>query len=140
MMALSHFDDKDHQPNNRDLAEALGRTKKLWDDLIDHVAKEYNPATQVWSHSGEKYGWSVRLIRKKRTILYLIPQAKHFLTAFVLGKKATDVARESNLPEDIMTIIEEAPVYGEGRGFRIPTRNKATLNALKKLAAIKMAN
>ena len=139
-MALSYFDDKSQQPTDEDLAEALGRTKKLWDDLIDHVGSEFEPVTLQWNHSGAKYGWSVRLIRKKRTILYLIPQAKHFLTAFVLGKKATDAARQSKLPADIMAIIEEAPVYGEGRGFRVPTKNKQTLNAMKKLAAIKMAN
>lgn len=139
-MALSYFDDKSHQPTNEDLTEALGRSKKLWDALIEHVEREFEPVTLQWNHSGTKYGWSVRLIRKKRTILYLIPQAKHFLTAFVLGKKATDVVRESDLPADIMEAIEEAPVYAEGRGFRLPTKTKRELEAMKKLAAIKMAN
>ncbi len=139
-MALSYLDDKARAPTEGDLAAALGRSKKLWDRLIAHAQDEYAPLTQVWSHSGAKYGWSLRLIRKKRTILYLIPQAKHFLTAFVLGKKATDVLRQNPLPVAMMAIIEDAPVYGEGRGFRLPTRVKADLQAILQLAAVKMEN
>ena len=53
--------------------------------------------------------------------------------------KATDAARQANLPEAIMETIEQAPVYGEGRGFRLKTKTKEHLEAIKKLAAIKMA-
>lgn len=139
-MALSILDNKAKKPNDDHLAEVLGRTKKLWDELIQHVADTYEPMTQDWNFAGEKYGWSSRLKRKKRTILYLIPCRKHFLCAFVFGGKATDAVRESDIPEHVLATINEAPVYGEGRGFRLQVRKKADVETMKKLPAIKMAN
>jgi hypothetical protein len=80
------------------------------------------------------------LKRKKRTILYLIPQAKSFLCAFVFGGKATEAARAADLPADAIKAINSAPVYGEGRGFRLPVKKKQDVETMKKLAEIKMAN
>lgn len=68
-MALSYFDDKTHQPDDDNLATALGRSQRHWD-----------------------------------------------------------------------AFIEQSPVYGEGRGFRLPTRTKGDLESIKTLAAIKMAH
>ncbi|MHC4519139.1 MAG: DUF3788 domain-containing protein, partial [Planctomycetota bacterium] len=139
-MALSALDDKAKRPDDKDLAEVLGRSKARWDELITHVAAEYEPVTEDWAHSGAKYGWCLRLKRKKRTLLYLIPCQRHFLCAFVFGGKATEVARKSALPADVMTTINEARVYAEGRGFRLEVRTKANVATMMKLAAIKMAN
>ena len=35
------------------------------------------PVTEDWSFSGAKYGWILRLKRKKRVVLYLIPLPQH---------------------------------------------------------------
>lgn len=139
-MALSILDDKSKKPDDNTLAEVLGRTKRLWDDLINHIVQEYEPVTQEWNFDGEKYGWSIRLKRKKRTILYLIPCRRYFLCAFVFGGKATEAARQGDLSSDVMKTINEAPVYGEGRGFRLEVKKKLDVEAMKKLAVIKMAN
>jgi hypothetical protein len=139
-MALSIFDEKSRQPNDGDLAKALGKTKGFWDDLKDHVAKEYEPVTEEWKYYGQKYGWSLRLVRKKRTILYLIPCKGYYLAAFVLGDRAVQAARKSKLPESIIKIINEAKRYAEGTGFRVPVKKRQDLESMKKLAAIKMTN
>lgn len=139
-MTLSPLHDKSKQPSDADLAEALGRSKARWDELIAHVEHTYAPVTHKWGPPYKEFAWSLRLIRKKRTILYLIPCQRCFLCAFVLGGKATEAARAGGLPEDVMTTINDAPVYGEGRGFRLEVRTKADVETMKKLAAIKMAN
>ena len=97
-MALSALDDRSKRPTDDDLTAVLGRTKQLWDRLADDVAQTYPPVNQEWGFAGAKYGWSLRLKRKKRNILYLIPQRRHFLCAFVFGGKATEAAREADLP------------------------------------------
>ncbi len=139
-MALSPLHDKSKPPNDADLIEALGRSKTRWDELIAHIDSTYAPMTSKWGPPYKEFAWSLRLIRKKRTILYLIPCRRYFLCAFVLGGKATEAARAAGLPEDVLTIINEAPVYGEGRGFRLEVRTKADVETMKKLATIKMAN
>jgi hypothetical protein len=131
------FDDKTNPPDDATLAGALGATKKLWDEFMRHVIQEYGPITEEW---GFYKSWSARLKRKKRTIVYLLPRDGHFLCAFVFGEKATDAARRAKLPKNVLKTIEEAPVYGEGRGFRLEVRKKQDLAPMKTLAAIKMAN
>lgn len=131
------LDDKTKPPDDAALASALGATKKLWDEFARHIAEEYGPIIEEW---GFYKSWSLRLKRKKRTIVYLLPREGYFLCAFVFGEKATDEARRAKLAKDVVMVIEEAKVYGEGRGFRLEVRKKRDLEAMKRLAAIKMAN
>lgn len=139
-MALSILDDKSRKPNDCDLAKALGRTKRLWDDLKNYVAKEHEPITEEWKHYGKKYGWTLRLVQKKRTILYLIPCKGHYMAGFVFGQKAVQAARKSKLPKAVITVINDAKRYVEGTGFRVPVKKKQDLDSIKKLVTIKMAN
>jgi hypothetical protein len=139
MMRISHFDfdDKNKQPDDALLTKALGPAKKLWDEFIDHIAREYEPVTLEW---GFYKAWSLRPKSKKRTIVHLIPQIGYFICAYVLGGKATEEARRADLPKAILKTINEARVYAEGRGFRLEVKNKQDLETMKKLASIKMAN
>ena len=59
---------------------------------------------------------------------------------FALGEKAVMAAHDSPLPGSILTVIEEAKKYAEGRAVRIEIKSKKDLEIAKKLAAIKMAN
>jgi len=139
-MALSAFDDKTKKPGAAELNRRLGRTNVHWDELTTHIASEYAPLDERWNFSGAKWGWSLRLKQKKRTVLYMTPGKKQFLVGFVLGERAVKAARDSSLPDSILTVIDNARKYAEGRGVRIEIRNKKDLEIAKKLATIKMAN
>ena len=139
-MALSALDDKSKTPQDGDLVEVLGRAKHRWDELRALASARYEPLTEHWSFSGQKYGWSLGLKRKKRTVLYMIPCRRHFLVAFVLGEKAVKAARQSDLPTAVVKSINTAEKYVEGRGVRLEVRTKRDLGTVEKLAAIKMAN
>ena len=131
------FDDKEKIPDDKALAKGLGPSKRLWDGFVRHIAADYDPVTEAW---GFYKSWSLRLKQKKRTIVYLLPREGHFLCAFVFGGKATEAARQAKLPKAVMKEIEDAPVYAEGRGFRLEVRTAADLETMKKLVAVKMAN
>ena len=83
-MALSVFDDKSGKPKAAELAEALGRTSKLWDELKGHLSSQYDPLEEEWGFAGKNWGWALRLKHKKRTVLYLTPCRRHFLAGFAL--------------------------------------------------------
>jgi hypothetical protein len=70
----------------------------------------------------------------------MIPCRKHFLAGFVLGEKAMQAVRASDLPASILDAINAAPKYGEGRGVRLEVRTKADVVNMAILAAIKMEN
>lgn len=139
-MALSAFEDRSSEPQAAHLQTVLGRSGRLWGQLVAHVETEFAPAAASWNYAGAKWGWSLRLKQKKRTVLYMTPCNRHFLVGMVFGEKAVAAARSSLLPGSIMALIDEAPRYAEGRGFRVEVRLKKDLEAVKELAAIKMAN
>jgi len=137
-MAMSIFDDKSHIPSENDLTSVLGRAKLHWDGVKEHLAGRYAPLTYSWNFPGAKYGWSYRLIQKKRTILYMIPHRNHFAADFVLGEKAVQRALAGDLPDPIKNLMLSAKKYVEGRGVRCEVRTKKDVEIVKKLADIKM--
>lgn len=139
-MALSAFADKSHEPRATDLMRTLGRSGGRWNELIAHLETDFAPLEQAWNFAGAKWGWSLRLKQKKRTILYLTPREKFFMAGFALGEKAVTAAHDAGLPAEILTLIDEARKYAEGRAVRLEVRTKADLDNTRKVAAIKMAN
>jgi hypothetical protein len=110
---LSAFDDGSRPPDSAEIAEVLGPSHGLWDRLVATVTAAYPPVTQLWNFGGAKYGWSLRLKRRDRILLYLTPQSGCFLLGVVLGEKAARTAHDSGLPEAVLALIDDAPRYGE---------------------------
>ncbi len=134
------FCDGTRAPTAGELAGALGRTGALWDELKRRIAAAHAPIEEEWVFSGKNYGWSLRLKQRKRAVVYITPKKAWFRAAFALGEKAVAAAREGDLPAPVLTIIEQAPKYAEGRGVRIEVRSLKDVAVVEKLAAIKMAN
>jgi hypothetical protein len=139
-MALSAFDDRSKSPEAVELERVLGRSGDRWNELRAHLAAEFPPLEETWTFAGAKWGWSLRLRRKKRTILYLTPCWRCFQVGFALGEKAVQAARASTLPNAVLAVIDAAQRYAEGRAVRLEVRTKHDLESVKTLAAVKMAN
>ncbi|MFC1499518.1 DUF3788 family protein, partial [Candidatus Zixiibacteriota bacterium] len=77
--------------------------------------------------------------QKKRTILYLTPSEAFFYAGFALGEKAVDVIRQGGLPPAVLSVIEEAPKYAEGRGVRLEIRTAEDVGHVLVIAAAKMS-
>src|SRR5664279_4539073 len=123
-------------PTDDELSAQLGAARVLWDELL----AELGLPIQEWHSYSPTAGWSLKLILKKRTILYLAPCHGSFRVAFVLGAKAVEAARQSKLSKAVRKIIDEAPRYAEGTGVRLQITARTDLAAVKKLAAVKLAN
>lgn len=139
-MSLSGLNDPLRSPESEDLALLLGSAVEHWYRLIASVTQEHEPVCELWHFGGSKNGWILRLKRKERIILYMIPQAGGFLVAFVLGERAVERAFAAPLPATVRDLIDEAPRYAEGRGFRMPIRGDEDIRAVLQLAAAKMAS
>lgn len=132
------FNDKAQIPNNEDLHRVLGEKFELWTAIREYTLKAYPKALEEWNFPGVKYGWSFRIKDKKRAIIYLLPDDQRFRIALVYGEKATIRALNSNISKEIKDIIEAAPVYAEGRGFRIEITGKELIPDIEKLIDIKL--
>lgn len=137
-MALSALDDKSQIPTESALTTVLGPAKELWDELRDALASEFAPLTEKWGYSGKQWGWSLALKQKKRTIVYLTPSELFFYAGFALGEKAVAAAQQSGLPPSVLTVIETARKYAEGRAVRLEVHTSEDVGDALKVAAVKM--
>jgi hypothetical protein len=137
-VALSAFDDREAAPTGPALSRALGKALPAWVSLRDKVLRECAPLSQEWGFAGANFGWSLRLKRGKRVILYMTPGHGHFLASLALGEKACAAARDEGLPPALLAAIADAPRYPEGRGLRITVRTRRDADGMARLAAIKL--
>jgi hypothetical protein len=128
------------KPSDADLAKAMGPAKPVWDGLIAHVTAQLDVTIQEWKSYSIKAGWSLRLLRGKRTILWMSPCEGCFQAMFILGDKALSAARQCGLSARTMQTLDEAPKYPEGTGVRLLIKGPKDIPAVKKLAVVKIEN
>lgn len=139
-MGMSVFLDKSKPPTETDLAEALGEAKPLWDELKAHVKEVCPDIIEDWKHYGKNYGWTMKLLKKKRNLFFSAPGNGQFAVAFTFGDKAVEAVEKSSLPRDIIDTLKAARKYAEGRGLQIIVNNREDLAIIKKLIPIKLEN
>ena len=137
-MLPNAFIGKKEKPSTAELDAALGPAKTLWGRLLAVLAGELGIADQEWKSYSPKAGWSLRLIRQKRVIVYLSPSRGSFVASFALGDRAVKEALGSKLPAPVVKIIKDATRYAEGTGVRVEVKKSADVDVIKKLAAIKL--
>ncbi len=138
-MLPNAFIDKPKPPTTAELTAALGSAKPVWDELIADLLQA-GVADQEWNTYSPKAGWSLRLKRKGRNIVYLAPCQGCFRVALILGDKAVQAARRSKLPQRVSKILDAAPRYPEGTGVRLEIKKTKDSEIVKQLAAIKLAH
>lgn len=136
-MALSALDDPSHVPSDERVASVLGKAFKPWSVLSAWLSEEIGIDLFEWAMAGKQYGWSLRAKKKKRTIVYLIPQHGSFLAGLVLGDRAVAASHAVPLSASVRETIAGAKKYAEGTGFRLPVATMSDLDDVKTLVTIK---
>jgi hypothetical protein len=140
MEALNAFIDQPTQPTTSQITTALGDSAAPWHQLIDWLVTEQGIDEQEWKSLSPKYGWSLRMKLRKRTVVYLGPCGHCFRASFVLGDRAVAAARQAALPKNVLTAIDAARRYEEGTGLQLIVHRAPDLAAIQKLVEIKLAN
>jgi Protein of unknown function (DUF3788) len=138
-MLENAFVGKPKEPTEHELTAALGPAKALWDKLVADLAERHDIATQEWNSYSRKAGWSLRLKRGKRAIVYLTPSRGCFMASFALGEKAIEAAR-LKVPKRVVPLIDEAKRYPEGRAVRLDVKRPKDLAIVETLAVAKLEN
>src|SRR5688572_27323168 len=128
-MTLGALEDEGARPTDRSLAGVLGRAHRSWRRLRTALQAAHGPLAEQWYFAGKAFGWSFRLRQGRRVLVYLLPRRSSFLASFALGEKACLAARTVGIPASVLSIIEAAPRYAEGRGVRIPVRTLKDVDA-----------
>jgi hypothetical protein len=132
------FIGKKKPPTNAEVSAALGTTWPLWQQLANEMADQHAVTTPEWYCASQKYGWSLRLKRNKRTIIHLAPCKGCFRALFILDNQAVAAALQSDLPKDLLKKIKDAPTYSEGTGVKLTVTTIKDLPTLHKLATLKL--
>lgn len=136
----SVFIDKSVKPDNQMLAHTLGTSYKLWDKIKTALATNYGGLNEDWKFYGQKIGWTLKLLYKKRNLFFLTPYENYFQIGFVFGDKAVSVIEKSDLPVRIIDEIRSAKKYAEGRGLRLAVKKSYDVKLVLKLTEIKISN
>lgn len=139
-MSASTFDDKNRMPDEEILASVLGETMSFLDQICHFIEQETGQLTREWKHYGQKAGWTLKLISKKRNLLFVLPQNEYFAVGFVFGDRAVEAVLKSQLPEAIKNELVNARKYAEGRGIRFEIRDDSEMESVLQLIRIKLDN
>ena len=139
-MLPNAFIGKPKKPTDDELSVVLGAAKPLWDQLLVELADQHDTGIHEWNSYSLKAGWSLKVKRGTRTILYLSPYRGGFRASFALGDKAVKAAFQSDLPVRVLKLIREAKRYAEGTAVRIDVKTGQDVPIIKKLAELKLEN
>ena len=139
-MAESIFDDKSKAPTSSELGKALGKTAILLQEIEQHLFEQFGEITREWKFYGKKAGWTLALVYKDRRVFHLIPRSGLFTIVFTLGKRAVLISQGSDLPTGILSAIESAREYAEGKSVRFDVTSTKDVAIVRQLIAIKMSN
>jgi hypothetical protein len=139
-MTTNDFNNKQVMPDEISLASEIGETKEVLDRICSFIETETGQLTREWKHYGQKSGWTLKLLSKKRNLLFVGPESGYFVIAFVFGDRAVEAVVKSQLPETIKNELLNARKYAEGRGIRFEIRDNKQLEDILTLIRIKIEN
>lgn len=134
------FIDQPSAPSDTQLTNALGHAKPAWDGLLFHLEAQCGASTREWKSYSKKAGWSLRVLKGKRTIVWLSPYSGEFQVTVILGEKALAALRHSELSPQEQELLNQAERYPEGSSVRLAMRNLESLPTVQKFVAAKLQN
>lgn len=137
-MPTEFFDKKDNVPTFVHLEEVLKESYKVFKQLTDYISDSYEDLSPCWKFYSPKYGWTLKMLLKKRNLFFITPEKEKFYITFVFGDKAVEVINQSQISESIKNDLNNARKYAEGRGVRLEIMDQSQLEDLKALADIKI--
>lgn len=126
-------------PSSADFLDLLGPASVLWSELQEAIRAACPAMTERWVYGGRKYGWSCRLERGQKGILYMTPDAGYFRVGLALADAAREAALAGDIPAEIREELASATKAMEGWPVRMPVRTAADAAVALKLAEIKLA-
>jgi hypothetical protein len=138
-MLPNAFIGKKTKPTDAELSAALGQSSATWNELLAELADSEGIDEQEWSSYSLKAGWSLKVKKGARTILYLSPGKGWFRASFALGDKAAKAAMKAG-PDRLIKLVKQAPRYAEGAGVRIEVKSAKDLPLVITLARCKAAS
>jgi hypothetical protein len=130
-VAISIFDNKEIVPNPDDLKEVLKENMDIWNDLINFLEDKYDSTTSEWKFQTKTAGWTYIISNKKKNLVYLSPNKKHFLVTVNMSIKISEIVLDMDLPNEIKDAINESSPCACGKYVLIKINKSKDLEYIK---------
>lgn len=134
------FNDKNKKPDDTLLAEKIGPSFRHLKEIKEQIREKYGITVEEWKFYGQKYGWQLKTLLKKRNLFFFIPYESFFRVVFVFGDKAVKEIKNSDISNNLKNEVIRAKKYAEGRGLSIEVKDGKYIEDIKKLIDIKINN
>lgn len=125
-------------PTPKQVKDALGSSKPLWDRLLAELAAKFPSTATEWGTSAPKRGWSLRVKQDDRIVAYLHAVEHGFHACFLLGDKALQAALSSDLPPSVVKLIRNSSKCAVGTGVRFEVQAPEDVEVVKKLVQARL--
>lgn len=136
-MSIGCFTEKNREPSDEEVRQAIDSTLPLWDELIQHIRETYAPVEDFKFLYGKTYGWGRRFRLKGSLLATLYPAQSYFKVQVILNPQAVDEALSMSLGQNARKAIESANPYPEGRWLFIPVESAGDLEDVCRLLVLR---
>jgi hypothetical protein len=132
--AKANAPDAGRPPSADELTALLGRSYAAFRALTQR-----GPAlTCEWKRYGKTSPWVLKVSQGDRTLLYARPMDGAFEATVVLGERAVQAALAGRVSKTLHAAIRAARPYVEGRPVRVMVKDRASLERVDELVAVKL--
>jgi hypothetical protein len=137
-MGIGLFTDKDYQPTDAQVLEAIGPMLPLWHALVRFVREQYPVQEDFKYLYGKNYGWALRFRIKGKLLISLYPTQGGFTAQVNLSSDAIEEAQRMKLSKNVLQAIAQARPYPEGRWLFIPVESENDKRSIQRLLALRV--
>jgi hypothetical protein len=136
-MSIGLFTDKNHQPTDAEIFEAIGKMLPAWQVLVKFIRENYTVQEDFKFLYGKKYGWALRFRINGKLLTSFYPTQNGFTAQVILNPAAIKQAQSMKLGKNVQRAITKAHPYPEGRWLFIPVESKNDIRDIQRLLALR---
>jgi hypothetical protein len=136
-MPYERMTDKEHRPTEEEILKVIGGPKE-WNSLRKYLKDNYDFIPEL-VYYGEKYGWTIRYRRGRKTLCSLFPEKGAFTVLVVLGKKEVNGIQTvfTKFSDNVKSIIENTEHLHDGCWLWIGVSNMREVKDIIELLKLK---
>lgn len=125
-------------PDETQLASIIGDRLKYWQQIMQHLASNYEHTSEVWRFYNDGKCWLFRTLRKKETIFWCGVYDGGFRVTFYFSDKIAHLIEESDLPLEVREEFATAKKFSTTRPVTINVTSDTDVFVVFRLISLKI--
>ena len=122
-----YFTSNDVIPDELKLKRVLGDLFLSYQEVLS-LTEDF---PHEWKFYGKKFGWQLKVVRRGKALLYLVPFKNSFRLGFALREKERDALLNSKLAAKAKAELEMARKYPEGYPVRLNVNKASEMESVR---------